>query len=151
MYARLTATLTALLLSAGCQPQDQTPGLWLRGDERAYPADWAFTNAHREIALEVGTPYLVPHSITIWCAEVDGELYVAAARPDEKNWPGWVDDDPDVRIKVGDELFEARLEPLADAQRILEVRNVQARKYDLAAPSGPTTSRYWRVTERPSA
>jgi len=143
----ITILLTGWMLS-GCQPDDQTPGQWLRGESQPFPSDWTFTSAHREVALEVSTPYFVPHSITIWCADLDGTLYIAAARPEEKNWPAWVDMDPDVKIKVGDDLFEVRLEPLEDPEQIARVQTVQAGKYDLKIPAGPTTSRYWRVVER---
>ncbi|MCZ6887215.1 MAG: hypothetical protein O7H39_01875 [Gammaproteobacteria bacterium] len=144
------AVITSALV-AGCEPEDRTPGLWLSGTEQSFPADWGFTRAHREIALEVNTPYLVSHSITIWCVELDGDLYIAAGNPVSKNWPGWVDDDPNVRLKIGEDIFEARLVPLDDDEHIMRVRAVQASKYDRDPPSGPTTSRFWIVEARARA
>ena len=142
---RIPALVFTCLFICACQPEDRSPGLWLSGETKPFPADWSFTNEHREVALEV-TP---PHSITIWCAELDGDLYVAASRPDEKNWPGWVEKKPDVRIRVGNDIYDARLVQLSDQALISRIQTVQAAKYDLDPPSGPTTSRYWSVTPQP--
>lgn len=141
------ATLLALLAAlAGCEPQDRRPGLWLRGDVSDFPADVAFTDDHPEIALELKAPYGLPHSVTIWCARVEDQLYVAAANPESKRWPGWVDDRSDVRLKIGEHLFEGRLVLLDDEAEIDAVRRSYVAKYDLD-PSrvGPELSRYWRV------
>lgn len=140
-----------LLLAAGCEPSDRRPGMWLSGESaEAFPDDWSFTSAHREISLEVATPYLLAHSVTIWCAEVDGDLFVAASNPDEKRWPGWVDADPEVTLKVGERLFPARLEPLEDPALLARVTAAYQEKYQLPATSGGT-SRYWAVVARGDA
>lgn len=146
LYSILLVSASALLVA--CQPEDRRPGQWLSGEPKAYPEDWTFAHAHPEIALEVSTPYLIPHSITIWCATLDGNLYVAAGRPETKTWPGWVDADPDVRIRVEDGVYEARLEPLEDEALIQQVMALQAEKYGFEMPSGPTGSRYWAVLPR---
>ena len=148
----VTIALAVTIAIVGCfDPQDQRPGLLLRGETvEAPPSDWAFTNEYREIAVEVRTPYLLPHSVTIWCAELDGELYIGAREPDTKRWPGWADRNPDVRLQIGSQIFEVRLVPLDDAERIASVRVAYAAKYDLpatAAGSGPEI-RYWRVASR---
>ena len=137
---------------AGCfSPEGGRPGLHLQGEVVAtLPEDWAFTNDHMEVAIEVHTPYLLPHSVTIWCAEVDGELYVGARDPEKKRWPGWADRDPNVRLGIGSRVFEARLAPLEGADRIARVQRAYAAKYDLpSAPEGERPPiRYWRVERR---
>ena len=62
----------ALTVVTGCiLPADQRPGLWLRGKlVEAALLDWSFTDTHREIAIEIHTPYLVAHSVTICCARI---------------------------------------------------------------------------------
>ena len=137
---------------AGCfAPDDRRPGFHLGGEVVATPpSNWAFTNDHREIAIEVRTPYLLPHSVTIWCAEVEGELYVGARDPETKRWPGWADRDPNVRLGIGPRTFEVQLAPLEDATRIARVREAYAAKYDLPrtpAGEGPPI-RYWLVGPR---
>jgi hypothetical protein len=156
MRATLTSAVMVafVLLAAGCNPQDRRPGLWLTGESAAWPGDWGFAADEKEIALEVSTPYLLPHSVTIWCATQGGTLYIGASAPESKRWPGWVDDDPDVRLGIAGQIYEARLTPLgavADEAEIARLREVYAAKYQLGAPVGggaPPSARYWRVGPR---
>lgn len=151
--ARLAALpLVAVALAAtGClDPSDRRPGFALSGEPaESLPADWSFTDAHGEIAVQVATPYLVPHSVTIWCASVDGELYLGARDPETKHWPGWVDDDPEVRLGIEGTLYDVRLEPVSDEARLAGVRAAYAVKYALPPP-GPDAPpiRYWVVRPR---
>ncbi len=145
--------IALLVLLMACNPVDRRPGLWLSGDEAAYPSDWSFTDAYKEIAIEVATPYFVPHSVTIWCASMDGVLYVGARAPETKNWPGWVDDDPDVRLGIDGKIYDVTLVPLdasSDAEELARLAPNYVRKYELPsqAPPGTPASRYWRVTPR---
>jgi hypothetical protein len=109
-----------------------------------------FTNEYQEIAIEVKTPYWLPHSVTISCAAADGRLYVAARNPNSKRWPGWVDRDPDVRLGIGKGVYEMRLAPLDDSNQIELVRRAYARKYNRpdARPEGDPPIRYWLVEPR---
>ena len=75
---RLGVVIAMATSLAGCfSPEDRRPGLRLRGQVMATaPSDWAFTNEHREIAIEVRTPYLLPRTpagegppIRYWRAE----------------------------------------------------------------------------------
>jgi hypothetical protein len=150
---RLTPTTTRLSILGvlaislglgGCQPEDRQPGFWLSGNAQTeFPADWSFTSDHREVFVEVNTPYFLPHSVTIWCAEVDGSLYIAARDPETKNWPGWVDAEPDVTLKVGEDLYAVHLQPLEDAGSIARVAAAYQGKYQL--PSADGVMRYWSV------
>ncbi len=144
---RLAVALGVFALLGCIGPSDQRPGMWLSGEDAAFPEDWSFTDAHREIALEVGTPYGLRHSVTIWCASMDGTLYIAARDPDEKRWPGWVEDRPDVRLRVDGRIYEAHLVGLDDAAAIARLRSRYAAKYDLPDPppaDGPPRQ-YWHV------
>lgn len=144
--------IAGALLMAGCEPSDRRPGLWLGGEvQTKVPADWSFTDAHKEIFVEVAAPYGLPHSVTVWCAQVNGTLYLGARAPESKRWPGWVDDDADVRIEIDDRIYPVRLEPLTDAMTIEQVTAAYATKYDLPgglAGAGGVSQRYWRVVPR---
>ncbi len=146
----LAVALLGLLL-AGCDPSDTRPGFRLSGEVEAFPSDWYFADDFKQIALQVATPYGLPHSITIWCVQVDGTLYIAARSPESKRWPTWVEEDPDVLLKFGDRLFEGRLQRLNDANAINPVSNSYTAKYkltaDLASAEGPG-SWFWRVVSR---
>jgi len=134
---------------SACEPQDTDPGFWLSGElQTEFPADWSFTNDHPEIFIEVSTPYLLPHSVTIWCGEVDGDLYLAAGSPEEKNWPGWVDDEPNVKLQIGESLYPVVLVPMVDETAIAPVRQAFATKYNYRNTGPGGSARYWRVRPR---
>jgi len=139
-----------VMLVAGCGPQGQRSGFILSGTETPVPTDWRFTDEFKEIAIQVHTPYLIPHAVTIWNAQVDGELYVGASAPQTKRWPGWVDRDPNVRLRIGDQIFSVRLVPLDDPTVVSRVRAAYAAKYQLPANASDAMPdvRYWHVTAR---
>ncbi len=144
---RLVPAIAVLLLLGACEPQDQRPGLWLRGSLQPYPEDWSFTREHREIAIEVQAPYFLPHSVTILCATFDGDLYVSAFRPETKNWTAWVGNDPNVVLKIGDNLYKGRLSRVDDPLTIIDVLGAYSSKYRVAGRE-PTALRFWRVDPR---
>jgi hypothetical protein len=143
-----------IAFALGCvDPSDSRPGLRLSGEVQSeLPADWAFADQYREIALEVHTPYLLPHSVTIWCAAAGGQLYLGARDPENKRWPGWVDSNPEVRLRIGEQIYEVALSPLTEGPELEQVQSAYAAKYELPVPppaDAPIT-RYWRVQARPS-
>jgi hypothetical protein len=145
------AVLACALLLTGCNPSDRRPGLWLRGEPAAFASDWSFTDAEKEIAIEVKAPWGLPHSVTIWCAALDGTLYVGASNPDSKRWPAWTDENPDVRLLVAGKVYEARLVPLGEGDTPAGLGAAYAKKYALdtsAASGAPRVARYWRVVAR---
>ena len=150
MKVAVLVVLVTSVLTSGCEPDGQSPGLWLGGTLKPFADDWRFTDGHGEISIEIDSPYLLPHSVTIWCAQLDGNLYIAAGQAETKNWPGWVDDAPEVVLKIGEDLYEARLTSLTDEAKIVRLQAAYAEKYDLGEASTvpSTTSRYWSVHAR---
>ena len=150
LRASLAIVVAACLV--GCiDPKEQRPGLQLGGEAvPQVPSDWSFTDAHREIEIQVATPYLIPHSVTIWCAARGDALYIGARNPDTKRWPGWVERDPNVRLRIGDEIYDVRLSVIEDADQIAQVRRAYVAKYDLPdpPPEGGPPLRYWSVAPR---
>jgi hypothetical protein len=145
--------LAAIVLPlAGCfEPSDRRPGTRLSGDVAEWPADWTFTDAEKEIAIEVRGFFGLPHSVTIWCGQLDGTLFVGARDPEKKRWPAWADADPNVRLKIAGKLYEARLTPENDAATLERVRAALGAKYQLPAPdpaAPPPSFRFWRVAPR---
>ena len=145
--SKLLLAMTALLMLGACEPQDERPGLWLRGALQPYPDDWSFTREHMEIAIQVAAPYFLPHSVTIVCGSFEGDLYVAALRPKTKNWAAWVGADPNVVLKIGGNLYEARLSRMEDPLTIADVLDAYGSKYRIAG-SIPTSIWFWRVDPR---
>lgn len=118
------AAAAALLLALrvlGLEPRDQRPGLWLAGPVADAPvADWSFTDAHEEIQIQTRGPLGVPHSVTAYCAALDGALYLFSAYygggefPDARRWNRNVMRDPRVRIRIGGILYERTLRHVTD-------------------------------------
>ncbi len=131
----LAGTLVSLRL-VGYEPGDQRPGLWLTGDRVTEPVtDWSFTEDHQEIFVQTSTPYLLPHSVTTYCASHDGDLYLFSAYyqggtfPDERGWNRNVIRDPRVRLKIGDRLFDQPVSHVTDADTRAAVHANAVAKY----------------------
>ena len=115
-------TLVSLRL-LGYEPSDQRPGLWLTGERVSEPVtDWSFTQDHPEIFVQTRTRYMIPHSITTYCAFYEGDLclfsayYQGGVFPDERGWNRNVMRDPRVRLKIGDRLFVQTVSHVTDAE-----------------------------------
>lgn len=122
--------------------------MWLRGDVvDPPPQDWSFTDAHSEIFVEVSTPYFLPHSVTIWCAQVHGQLFIGARDPDTKNWPDWLDNDRNIRLKIDTHVYPVSAADVSDDDTLLAVRTAYAEKYALD-PAVKRNVRYWAIVPR---
>ena len=142
------ALLTLALLTACIAPVDRRPGLWLPGEVAPFPSDWSFAKEYPLIAIEVRTPYLLRHSVTIVQGTFEGDLVVGARDPATKNWPAWGDDDPEVRLGIGDRVYEARLMPVTDEAEIDQIKRRALENSGSAGEMPEFEIRFWRVVER---
>jgi hypothetical protein len=115
--------LLVTLRATGFEPRDctnaseswscRTPGLWLKGELVTTPvSDWAFTDKIQTVKIQTQTPFLLPYSVSIWCAVYNDNLYVTSYRGRR-----WVEDiirDPHVRLKIGGKIFERTLSLVSD-------------------------------------
>lgn len=148
MCIRTGLVLVLVVLLSACEPSDDRPGMWLDGEVAAFPENWSFTNDEREISMQVQTPYWLAHSVTIWCVEIEGSLYVGALSPETKMWPGWVMDSPDVKLKIAGKIYEANLVPVRDAQLKGYLAARYTQKYKTPPGSsfaGDPDAAFWRV------
>ena len=140
------------LIALGClDPVDRRPGLRLSGEVVSEPVvDWSFTDAHAEIFVETRTPYLIPHSVTIVCASLEGRLYIGARNPADKRWVANVARDPNVRLGVDGRIYEQRLERLHDPVELEAVYRAYAKKYgrEIVPPAERPERWYYRVADR---
>ena len=127
--------LLLVLRVTGLDPHERIPGLWLTGTVSAAPAtDWSFTDKIVTVKVQTSTPYLLPHSVTTWCIAYNGQLYLATSGAAVREWPRDVARDPHVRLKVGDQLFDATLMVVTDPAEREGVLQVRAKKYNQKYP-----------------
>ena len=131
------------LLIVGYEPQDQSPGLWLTGELATEPVtDWSFTEQHEEIFVQTRSPWLIPHSVTTYCATYNDSFYLFSAYygggdfPDLRRWNKNVVRDPRVRLKIGDQLFDQTLSYIDDESIRMPVHQAFVDKYPQWASPG---------------
>jgi hypothetical protein len=116
-----------------CPPTDRSlscrvPGLWLKGESVTTPVnDWSFTDKIQQIKIQTQTPFLLPHSVTIWCAAYNGNLYVTSYRGRQ-----WVEDIirvPHVRLKIADQVYDRTLSVVSDPVEKAAVLKAKGKKY----------------------
>ena len=148
-----TACIFSIALSLACSidPSDERPGFGLSGEVNQQPVqDWSFTSDIKEIFIETATSYSIPHSVTAWCVTIGDELYVAADDADKKSWVANVARDPNVRLKIGDKVYEQKLVPTTDAATQARIDSGFAQKYEYEEEEtdGEMIVGYWKVVER---
>lgn len=131
----LVAVVLALFAVA-CGPSGPLPGGPLTGTVHEGPvSDWSFSDRIQEAELETnpGDPY----SVTVWCAQQGGALYVPTSlkrgdeHPGERQWVRNVTMDPKVRVKLGDTIYERRAVRVSEPAELEAVRAAFAKKYAL--------------------
>ena len=132
------AAVLLLLSVTGFEPKDcpptdrsfscKVPGLWIKGEGVTTPvSDWSFTDKIPQIKIQTQTPFLLPHSVTIWCAVYNGNLYVTSALGRQ-----WVENtirDPRVRLKIADKVFDRTLSIVDDPIEKAAVLQAKGKKY----------------------
>jgi len=141
---RCMAAFVVGLAVTGCQPEDESPGLWLTGETAvARVDDWSFTDDIEEIFIETRPWYGIPHSTTIWCVALDGELYIGSYGDEKKSWEKNVARDPRVKLSIAGKLYPLELEPVTEPGRIEALDAAYAKKYDMAEVFGDAIPDWW--------
>ncbi len=133
----LPALLVLTLLLSACEPKDRRPGTWLYGEVvDTLPTDWSFIADHAEIYVETRPWYGIPFSVTTVIGTRDGKLYVPsiyaeeAAFPGTKYWNSVIEDNPEVRLKIGDKIYEMQATWVRDLAEYRQGAGALADKYD---------------------
>ena len=155
-HSRLIQTQRAAFLvlvfsASACQPQDVTPGLWLSGEVVEYIVDdWAFTDDIEEIFIQTKTWYFLPHSTTIWCAEMNGELYIGSYADEKKHWENNVVRNPAARLRIAGKLYDVTVTPVTNAQATTEIDAQYTKKYNMEEVFGKNLPTWWyyRISQR---
>jgi len=123
----LSAAVLATLLFLGCGPLVMVPGGRLSGEVAPVPQDWAFTDSVDTVQLE--TRPSDPYSVNVWGVSAMGAFYVSAGDR-ENRWAQHIAADPNVRLKVGDAVYEMQaveVKGKADRDALLQA---MVKKYD---------------------
>jgi hypothetical protein len=141
---RCVAAWVAALAVLGCQPEDETPGLWLGGEiAPEWVDDWSFTDDIEEIFVETRPWYGIPHSTTIWCVELGGELFIGSYGDEKKTWENNVARQPEAKLAIAGKLHEVTLAPVTEADRVEALDAAYAKKYDMAEVFGDALPDWW--------
>ncbi len=146
------ALFAAALAAMGCQPQDESPGFWLRGETALTRVDdWRFTRDIEEIFVETRSWYGIPHSTTIWCVELDGDLYIGSYGDQKKAWEKNLARDPTAQLAIAGKLYQVIVAPVIEPNRIDALDAAYAHKYDMADVFGDELPDWWyyRVADLP--
>lgn len=120
--ALIVLLLWGLAYAVGVEPVDRRPGTRLAGDVVAMPTDWSFTDSVMEVHLETYPWYGIPFSVTTVLARDGDALFVPSLYdgvmefPGSKFWNKVVVGNSDVRLRVGDQLFEMTIAPITNPQ-----------------------------------
>ena len=132
----------ALLLALGCGP---VPGGALSGVVTPTPAAWTEALGGERALCEIESRPAQPHSIQLECFVRDGQLFVQSHRwalaawwPVESWAAIWLEQ-PDVRVRIGEQLFELRAVRVTDAS--LREPILRERGYD-PVPDGIVLFRF---------
>ena len=110
--------LAALLPTLGCGP---VPGGPLRGELAPVPPDWSGPLGGDRSFCEVESRPADPHSIQLECFTHDGALYAQSHRWALAEWwpvESWAAiwlEHPDVRVRIGEQIFELRAVRVTDS------------------------------------
>jgi hypothetical protein len=154
IFAISMAGIFAITFSIACQPQDERPGAWLRGERAEEPvADWRFTDEIEEIFIETRPWYGIPHSTTIWCVALDGGLYVGSYGDEKKAWEQNIERNPEARLSIAGRIYDVTVAPATDSDLIEALDAAYARKYDMVEVFGEEVPDWWyyRATQRTRA
>ncbi|MEQ8861484.1 MAG: hypothetical protein RIC56_22800 [Pseudomonadales bacterium] len=117
--------ITAVLL-CGCSDVIPFSGGVLTGTPAAAPADW--TEAARPDVVQLETRPGDPYSVKLWVIGLGPALYVHAGA-NRATWVEHIDDNPDVRLLIGDALYELRAIRVNDPQEFEAFSNAYEIKY----------------------
>jgi hypothetical protein len=140
---RATPPLAAALfaLALGCGP---VPGGALDGEVAPAPAAWSDALGGDRAMCEIEARRADPHSIQLECFARDGALYVQSHRWALAEWwpESWAEvwlAEPDVRVRIGDRIYELRAERVVDTA--LRDAMLNERGYD-PVPEGIVVFRF---------
>jgi len=120
--------MSALLLSlAGCsEPFIVFAGGELSGEVAPPPEDWSELEDEETFQLE--TRPEDPYSVNVWAVGIEDDVYVGTG-PEGTRWSQYVQEQPQVRLRVGETLYALEAVPVTDPVERRQVAEAYADKY----------------------
>lgn len=95
-------------------PCERTPGGYLIGEEsQEVISDWSFTNDVQLCQIQIRAG-LLPHSINLNCASIQGELFIGCANCQGKRWAAALTEDGRARIRINGTVYPVLARRLLD-------------------------------------
>jgi len=121
----LLVSLSSLL--AGCdEPFIVMSGGALTGEVEDAPEDWTPLNEVAVVQLE--TRPEDPYSVNVWMIASGRDIYVATGKG-ETHWTRNIAENPDVRLRVGDKVYELEAYLVKDESEKIAIGNQYVKKY----------------------
>ena len=126
--SRILLLVPIVALALGCGgPVWMLPGGALSGDVRPAPEDWSAMD-QEVVQLEVRPRD--PYSVNVWGVGLGASYYVAAGRGGESAWATAIEEDADVRLRVGGGVYELRASRIEDEPERERFLAALREKYD---------------------
>lgn len=136
---RILILLSALIL-ASCEPMGPLPGGQLSGEVKAIPDNWS---AYSEVEiLQLETRPDDPYSLNIWGVGLGKDYYVASGGGGESSWVDHIIDNPEVRLRIDNNIFELKAVRVTDEEELALVLKRYKEKYDMEA-QGEDAAQAW--------
>ena len=109
-------------------PYSRIPGRRLTGEEVPGPVtDWSFAReSGGSLSIEVRPSD--PYSVNIGFLVYNGDLYVTSAAGGGSRWAQYLIQDPNMRVRVGDQVYKARGTRIEDLDMVNEVFDSRRRR-----------------------
>jgi hypothetical protein len=136
-------TLLVLYLNRS-DPYGPVPGKRLRGEEVTESVDdWSFTEQYRRVTVEVRPSN--PYSVFAGYFLMEKDLYISSAH---SRWAEFLRDDPDMRIRLGDEIYPVRAIQVDDREGLERVHKAYTGKYPDRTPEEAAGRWFFRLESR---
>ena len=149
LIGRSAGLIVVATLLMGMGPLDRLPGARLVGPVVDGPIDsWRFVEKAGQCQLETRPQY--PHSVTVNCWHLDGQLYIGCMRCQGKVWSRYVVETKLARVKIASQVYRVTLERTTDPQEMTFSWAARWDQLGRARPVGSVPEDYWlyRVTSR---
>lgn len=120
--------LCGLVFLVACRPMGPLPGGELSGTVQAIPNDWS---AARDMPIvQVETRPNNPYSINIWGVAHENDFYIGSGSGKEATWVGHLEEDPNIRLRLGTNIYLLRAMRVTDEAEKTVVRDLYVEKYE---------------------